>query len=318
MSAIRLARGFTGRSTVVKFAGCYHGHVDSLLAAAGLGPGDLRPARLPGGHRRPGRRDDRAALQRPRAAVEALFAQHGDEHRGGHHRGRRGQHGRRAAAARASTPGSPELCRAHGALLVIDEVMTGFRVVAAAGSGSTGARGRGRPTCSPSARSWAAGCPPRPSAAAPTSWRTSPRPARSTRRARWPGTRSPPPAGWPRCGTCDDRRLRPPRRRGRAGRPTWLARRWPPPGSPTACSAAGNLFSVFFTDAAGAATTTTPRPRSPGGTRAFFHAMLDAGRLPAAVGVRGVVRLGRPRRAALDQVAAALPGAARAAARSTP
>ncbi|RAC17475.1 aspartate aminotransferase family protein, partial [Burkholderia multivorans] len=37
MSAIRLARGFTGRPKVVKFAGCYHGHVDSLLAQAGSG-----------------------------------------------------------------------------------------------------------------------------------------------------------------------------------------------------------------------------------------------------------------------------------------
>src|SRR6202012_1435146 len=37
MSAVRLARGFTGRSLVVKFAGCYHGHVDALLAAAGSG-----------------------------------------------------------------------------------------------------------------------------------------------------------------------------------------------------------------------------------------------------------------------------------------
>ena len=37
MSAIRLARGFTGRDVVVKFAGCYHGHVDSLLASAGSG-----------------------------------------------------------------------------------------------------------------------------------------------------------------------------------------------------------------------------------------------------------------------------------------
>ena len=37
MSALRLARGWTGRSVVVKFAGCYHGHVDSLLAAAGSG-----------------------------------------------------------------------------------------------------------------------------------------------------------------------------------------------------------------------------------------------------------------------------------------
>src|SRR5213076_1449786 len=37
MSAIRLARGFTGRAKVIKFAGCYHGHVDALLAAAGSG-----------------------------------------------------------------------------------------------------------------------------------------------------------------------------------------------------------------------------------------------------------------------------------------
>ena len=37
MSAIRLARGFTGRDVVVKFAGCYHGHVDALLASAGSG-----------------------------------------------------------------------------------------------------------------------------------------------------------------------------------------------------------------------------------------------------------------------------------------
>ncbi|NED65444.1 aminotransferase class III-fold pyridoxal phosphate-dependent enzyme, partial [Streptomyces sp. SID10244] len=37
MSAIRLARGFTGRSKVIKFAGCYHGHVDALLADAGSG-----------------------------------------------------------------------------------------------------------------------------------------------------------------------------------------------------------------------------------------------------------------------------------------
>ena len=47
MSAIRLARGFTGRDVVVKFAGCYHGHVDSLLAAAGSGPRDVRGARHP-------------------------------------------------------------------------------------------------------------------------------------------------------------------------------------------------------------------------------------------------------------------------------
>ena len=48
MSAIRLARGFTGRSKVVKFAGCYHGHVDSLLAAAGSGVATLALPDSPG------------------------------------------------------------------------------------------------------------------------------------------------------------------------------------------------------------------------------------------------------------------------------
>jgi glutamate-1-semialdehyde 2,1-aminomutase len=48
MSAIRLARGFTGRDVVVKFAGCYHGHVDSLLAAAGSGVATLGLPDTPG------------------------------------------------------------------------------------------------------------------------------------------------------------------------------------------------------------------------------------------------------------------------------
>ena len=49
MSAIRLARGVTGRDVVVKFAGCYHGHVDSLLAAAGSGLATFAPTfALPG------------------------------------------------------------------------------------------------------------------------------------------------------------------------------------------------------------------------------------------------------------------------------
>ena len=56
MSAIRLARGFTGRDLVVKFAGCYHGHVDALLASAGFGPRHVRGARHTRASRRPRRR----------------------------------------------------------------------------------------------------------------------------------------------------------------------------------------------------------------------------------------------------------------------
>src|SRR4051794_1374067 len=77
MSAIRLARGFTGRDVVVKFAGCYHGHVDALLASAGSG---LATFAVPG---TPGVPADftRHPLVLPyndAAAVDAAFAEHGD------------------------------------------------------------------------------------------------------------------------------------------------------------------------------------------------------------------------------------------------
>jgi len=70
MSAIRLARGFTGRDLVVKFEGCYHGHVDSLLVKAGSGMAHAR-------HRRYARRAEELLRYHHRAAVQF-------------HRGRRG------------------------------------------------------------------------------------------------------------------------------------------------------------------------------------------------------------------------------------
>ena len=66
MSAIRLARGYTGRDKFIKFDGNYHGHSDALLVAAGSGLLTLGIPSTPGRHQGRGRRHDRAALQRPR------------------------------------------------------------------------------------------------------------------------------------------------------------------------------------------------------------------------------------------------------------
>src|SRR4051794_6092172 len=125
MSAIRLARGFTGRDVVVKFAGCYHGHVDALLASAGSG---LTTLAVPG---TPGVPETATALTRvlrynDADAVAELFADEGE---------------RIACVITEAAPGNmgvippdpgfnqllAQSCAEYGALFVSDEVMTGFR-----------------------------------------------------------------------------------------------------------------------------------------------------------------------------------------------
>ena len=125
MSAIRLARGVTGRDVVVKFAGCYHGHVDALLASAGSG---LATFAVPGTPGVPASATELTVVlpYNDREAVTAAFAEHGE---------------RIACLVTEASPGNmgvvpPEpgfneflarTCREHGALFVSDEVMTGFR-----------------------------------------------------------------------------------------------------------------------------------------------------------------------------------------------
>jgi glutamate-1-semialdehyde 2,1-aminomutase len=126
MSAIRLARGYTGRELVVKFAGNYHGHVDSLLVAAGSSAATLGVPNSPGVTAGTAR-DTLVLPYNDPAALEAAFAGDGD---------------RIAAVIFEPIVGNmgcvvptdefrlalTTIARRYGALLICDEVMTGFRV----------------------------------------------------------------------------------------------------------------------------------------------------------------------------------------------
>ncbi len=136
MTAVRLARGATGRPKIVKFAGCYHGHLDALLAAAGSGVATFG---LPGsaGVTEGTVADTVVVPYNDDAALDDVFARLGDE-----------------VAAVLVEPvaanmglvppadgflaGLRRRCDEHGALLVLDEVITGFRVGPAGAQGMYG------------------------------------------------------------------------------------------------------------------------------------------------------------------------------------
>ena len=125
MSAIRLARGFTQRDVIVKFAGCYHGHVDALLASAGSGVATFA---LPdsAGVPRSSAGETIVLPYNDLAAVEAVFAERGQQIAAVITEAAPGNMGVVPPAA-GFTEGLRRVTRDHGALLISDEVMTGFR-----------------------------------------------------------------------------------------------------------------------------------------------------------------------------------------------
>ncbi|MCX7737923.1 MAG: glutamate-1-semialdehyde 2,1-aminomutase [Hydrogenothermaceae bacterium] len=126
MSAIRLARGYTGRKYIVKFEGCYHGHGDSLLVSAGSGVATLR---IPG---TPGIPEELANLTivlpyNNTEALEEAFRKHGENIACVIIEPVAGNMGV-VAPPKEYHQRLRELTREYGALLIFDEVMTGFRL----------------------------------------------------------------------------------------------------------------------------------------------------------------------------------------------
>ncbi len=126
MSALRVARGFTGRNKILKFDGCYHGHADLLLVSAGSGVATLG---IPGSPGVPAGtvQDTLVAPFNDVAAVEAVVAAHGEDLAAVIVEPVCGNMG--TVAPRAGyLEALREITRRNGTLLVLDEVMTGFRL----------------------------------------------------------------------------------------------------------------------------------------------------------------------------------------------
>jgi glutamate-1-semialdehyde 2,1-aminomutase len=318
MSAIRLARGFTGREKIVKFAGCYHGHVDALLAASGSGIATLALPSTPGVPSA----STAGTLVLPYndlTAVQEAFARCGEEIACVITEAAPGNMGA-VPPVPGFNAGLARLCRDAGALFISDEVMTGFRVSRAGYWGLDGASEGWAPDLMTFGKVMGGGFP-----AAGFGGR---REVMAQLAPQGPVYQAGTLSGNPVASTAGLTTLRLATAEVYARLDdlaetisTLVDEALTEAGVPHVVQRAGNLFSTFFVESED---ITSVRNFDAAGRQvlprfaAFFHAMLEQGvYLPPSAFEAWFVSAAHDARA-VDRIAAALPRAAAAAAAATP